>query len=125
MKNPQPQTRSELLINLNAAANSKNPITTLIEFSQPPLFGNLDKYCGNSAKKKKGNAKAVEKLSIPIIGQKYAPVVAIANKAPTNATVHVKEVRVNVNDINMIPNLPPFDSLFKLYWVKKEGTCIS
>ena len=57
--------------NLKAAANSKKPITTFIEFSHPPLLGNLDKYCGNSAKKKKGNAKAVEKLSIPIIGQKY------------------------------------------------------
>ena len=44
VKNPQPQTRSVLLINLNAAAISKKPITTLVEFNQPPDLGILAKY---------------------------------------------------------------------------------
>ena len=96
-----------MLINLNAAAISKKPIITFTEFNQPPLLGNFDKYCGNNANKKNGDAKANEKLSIPMIGQKTAPWLAVANNAPTKATVHVNDVKVNVKDINNIPSTPP------------------
>ena len=70
-KNPHPQTKSVLLINLNAAAISKNPITTLVEFSHPPDFGRLARYCGKSASRKNGDAKAELKTIIPIIGQNH------------------------------------------------------
>ena len=124
-KIPHCQTKSELLINLNAAASSKKPITTLIEFNQPPLLGSLDKYWGNKANKKNGDAKAQEKLNIPTTGQKYAPWLAAANSAPTKATVHVKEVKVKVSDINRIPSIPPFPSWLALNCLRKDGVWIS
>ena len=65
------QTRSVLLKNLNAAANSRKPITTFTEFSQPPDLGMRAKYCGKSAKKKNGSAKAALKMIIPSMGQNH------------------------------------------------------
>ena len=44
VKISQPQTRSVLLKNLNAAAISRKPIDTFTALSHPPLFGILDKY---------------------------------------------------------------------------------
>ena len=44
VNNPHPQTRSTFPKNLNATANTMNPITTFTTFNQPPDFGNLAKY---------------------------------------------------------------------------------
>ena len=72
-KNPHPQTKSVLLKNLNAAAISKKPITTLTEFSQPPDLGSFARYCGKRAKKKNGKANAALKTTIPRNGQNHCP----------------------------------------------------
>ena len=55
---PQCSTKSALDKNLNASANSKNPKTTLVVFSQPPDFGSEFNQLGNKANKAKGKAKA-------------------------------------------------------------------
>ena len=83
-KNPQPHTKSVLLINLKAAAISKKPITTFVELSQPPDFGRFARYCGNKASRKNGDAKALLKTIMPIIGQNHCPCDAATNKSPTN-----------------------------------------
>ena len=70
---PHCHTRSALLINFMAAPNSKNPMVTFTEFSHPPDLGNLARYWGKSARKKNGNANAVENTTMPKTGQKNAP----------------------------------------------------
>ena len=87
---------------------------TFTEFNQPPLCGNLDKYCGNSANKKNGEANAVENAIIPSTGQKNSPRPAATSSNPTNWTVHVKEVKVKVKAMNKIPSIPPLSSCCKL-----------
>ena len=70
---PHCHTRSVLLINFMAAPSSRNPIVTFTEFSHPPDLGNFERYWGKRARKKNGNANAVEKTSIPKMGQKKSP----------------------------------------------------
>ena len=62
------KTKSALLKNLKAKANSKKPKTTFTEFSQPPDLGSEFIQPGNAANKANGNAIANEKPSIPTIG---------------------------------------------------------
>ncbi len=52
-------------MNLNAAANSKKPMTTLTEFIHEPLFGMERSKLGNRANTKKGEANAREKANGP------------------------------------------------------------
>ena len=84
VKKPKFHTRSILLRNLNAAANSRNPMTTLTEFNQPPDWGILARYCGNKARKKNGVAKAVLKMTIPNTGQNHCPCDAATSNNPRN-----------------------------------------
>ena len=73
-----------ILKNLNAAASSKNPITTFTEFNHPPDFGIFARYCGNNAKKKNGVANAVLNTIIPNKGQNHCPCDAATSNKPTN-----------------------------------------
>ena len=74
---------------LKANASSKNPKTTLTEFSHPPDLGSVESQPGNSANNVKGIAKAEANASIPKIGfstippadsTKYYPLVAQCRK---------------------------------------------
>ena len=125
MKNPHSQTKSVLLKNLKAAASSKNPITTFVEFNQLPDLGRFDRYCGNKAKKKKGDAKAVLKTIIPIIGQNHCPWDAATSKRPTNCTVQVKLVRVKVTAIKIVPIFPSLPSCLRENCLIPYGKSIS
>src|ERR1043166_6954275 len=51
--------------NLNAAANSRKPITTFTELSQDPLLGSLRNKAGNNARKKNGDAKVAANAKPP------------------------------------------------------------
>ncbi len=78
-------------INFIAAATSRNPIATLIEFIQPPARGRVETSCGASARTKNGSAKTLEKASIPSIGNCHAPFDAETRIVPTNGDVQVKD----------------------------------
>ena len=57
---PQRQTRSALERNFIAAASSTKPITTLVDWSQPPARGNREIHSGTSASTQNGSANTVE-----------------------------------------------------------------
>ena len=67
-KTPQPKTRSALLMNLSAAANSKKPKMILKETIQFPDRGSFFMVDGNNASKKNGIENAKLYPNIPIIG---------------------------------------------------------
>src|SRR5947207_7728908 len=84
---PQFQMRSVLLRNFIAAASSRKPITTLVEFSQPPLFGSFASQPGKSASSTNGNANVALKTLMPISGQNHAPCVIATSSGPMNGAV--------------------------------------
>ena len=98
---------SGILKNLRAKASSKNPRTTLTEFSQPPDCGKLSSQLGKIANNENGIANASEKPSITIIGFKKFPATASIITVPTIGAVHEKETRTSVRAIKKIPNSPP------------------
>src|SRR5437763_399275 len=104
---PSCHTRSTLERNFSAAASSRNPMNALTETSHEPDFGNLAKYCGNTASKKNGAAKEVLNASIPTMGKTRSPLAADASSVPTTGTVQVNEVSVKVNPISSGPARPP------------------
>src|SRR5688500_2639161 len=106
VKIPHLQTKSTFEINFIAAATSRNPIATLIEFIQPPARGKFETSCGASARTKNGSAKTVEKASIPTSGICHSPLEAVTSIVPTNGEVQVKLVRVKVKPIKSAPIIP-------------------
>src|SRR5688500_12238230 len=106
VKIPQFQIKSTFEINFIAAATSRKPIETLIEFIQPPARGSCATYCGTSARTKNGRAKTVEKASIPTSGICQSPFAAETRIVPTNGDVQVKLVNVKVKPINNAPIIP-------------------
>ena len=116
------KTKSAFDKNLNAKANSKNPKTTFTVFNQPPDFGNEFNQPGNAANKAKGNAIAVEKPNMLIIGAILSPVVAAATKAePTNGPVQEKETIAKANAIKKIPITPPLSALESIFVPQELG----
>src|SRR5215469_8492063 len=96
VKIPQRHTRSAFERNFIAAATSRKPTMTLTEIIQSPDFGNCDRTCGASARKKNGTANTVENASMPASGHRQLPCAVITNNDPTNGAVHVNDVSVKV-----------------------------
>ncbi len=115
VKIPHLQIKSTFERNFIAAAISRKPNATLIEFIQPPARGKLETYCGKSARTKNGSAKTVEKASIPRSGFCQSPFEAETRIVPTNGDVQVNEVKVNVKPISNAPMIPlPSPSLLRV-----------
>src|SRR5215213_92706 len=106
VKIPQCQTKSTFERNFIAAATSRKPIETLMEFIQPPARGSCETHCGTSASTKNGKAKTVEKASIPRSGICQLPCDAETRIVPTNGDVQVNEVSVKVKPIKSAPTIP-------------------
>src|SRR5688572_14358839 len=115
VKIPHFQIISTFEINFIAAATSRKPIETLIEFIQPPARGSWETYCGIKARTKDGRAKTVEKASIPMSGICHSPCDAETRIVPTNGDVQVKLVKVKVKPIKSAPTMPlPSPSLLRV-----------
>ena len=61
------QTKSALDRNLNAKANSKNPMQTFTTFIHPPDFGREVSQLGKMANSTKGTASASENPNEPTV----------------------------------------------------------
>src|SRR5438128_1218865 len=84
--------------NLNAAASSTKPMTTLTVFIHEPLFGSFLRKLGKIARTKNGAAKVVEKARPPKNNShqpKPDPAAMPANP-PRNGATQVKPIIVNV-----------------------------
>src|SRR5437868_6455060 len=96
-------TSSAARKNLNAAANSRKPITTLTEFSQEPLLGILRRRLGNRASRKNGEANVTEYARPPRIlcHQGRGVVPAVPPKPPKNGATQAKLMMVKVRAMKM------------------------
>src|SRR5262245_9131163 len=99
--------------NLNAAANSKNPITTLTELSHEPLLGSFRKRVGKRASTKNGEANVTENARPPsrLCHMGRCVPAAVPPKPPRNGATHAKLIMVKVRAMNMVPIAPPWPSL--------------
>ena len=119
-------TKSALLKNFNAKANSNNPKTIFTELSQLPLFGNEFNQLGNKANNPNGNANADEKPSIPTNGPLTFPLTALSkSNVPIIGPVHEKDTSDSVNAIKNIPNKPPLSLWLSILFTNDEGKVIS
>src|SRR6516225_8764336 len=91
--------------NLNAAANSRNPITTLTLLSQVPLLGSFLSRLGKSARKKKGEANVTANASAPKARSHHCSlaVTAAPPKPPKKGATQEKLRIVNVKAMNIVP----------------------
>ncbi len=105
---PHCHTKSALEINFTAAASSMNPRAILTQVIQVPLLGRDSSHDGKMASITKGDAKAAEKATIPIIGANHWPVAVAAITAPTKGAVQENETALIVKAINRSPIQPPF-----------------
>src|SRR5690606_23351381 len=126
-KMPQCCNKSAFDKNLKAKANSKNPKTTLVVFSQPPDFGRAFIILGNMANKAKGKPSARPNPPIPAVNC-HAPPSAVnepANKEPKMGPVHENETKARVSAIKNTPKSPPTLSPLAVVLVQLAGSVSS
>ena len=122
-KIPQCFTKSAFDKNLKAKANSKNPKTTFVVFSQPPDFGSELSIFGNIANSAKGKPKANPKPPIPAVNC-HAPPSAVnepASKEPSIGPVHEKDTMASVSAMKKTPKTPPIFSPLLVLFVQLAG----
>src|SRR4029077_11322119 len=120
-------TSSAARKNLNAAANSRKPMTTLTELSQEPLLGILRSNVGKRAKKKNGDAKVTENAKPPRIlcHQGRGTVPAVPPKPPKNGATQAKLMIVKVRAMKMVPTMPPLPSFEDVNLANPLGNSMS
>ena len=91
---------------MSESANSKNANVTLKVFIHPPDFGIFFNTEGNIAKSEKGNASAIAKPSMPIVGASKDLPAASTSRVPMIGPVHEKETMTKVNAMSMILRKP-------------------
>ena len=123
---PQPYARSATERNFSESANSRKANTTLKEVIQSPDFGAVFNHCGNIAKSEKGNANAIAKPNIPIVGAKRLRPAASTNKVPMIGPVQEKETMTSVKAMsNMLKNPPVERALLSKAVDQESGSVIS
>ena len=101
------------------------PNTTFTEFNQPPDLGRLLNLEGKKAKKPKGNATAMEKPNMPIIGRRTEPRAASTSTVPTIGAVQEKDTNTKVNAMKKAPIYPPLSAWASDLFTNQEGNTIS
>ena len=110
---PHPYAKSDTERNFNESVNSSKPKTTFTEFIQPPERGIDFNQVGKKANKLNGNAKAMAKPSMPMIGASKEPVVDTStNKVPIIGPVQEKDTNTRVNAMSKMLKMTEVVSAF-------------
>ncbi len=112
--------------NLSEKANSKNPRSTLVVFSQLPERGSFFSRFGKKAKMVNGTASAMENPSMPIVGARmFPPEETSTSNVPTIGPVQEKDTTTNVSAMSRMPRMPAVSSALLSIFVLHDAGSVS